>query len=56
MIAAVLCLAAGAVLAGRVFALDWGRLLTLPGLLRRRPARALDAGGQFISVKPAKPA
>ncbi len=53
--AAVLCLGAGAVLAGRVFALDWGSLLTLPGLLRRRPTQALEAGGQFISVRPAKP-
>jgi len=31
---AVVFLAAGAALAGRVFALDWGALLTLPGRLR----------------------
>jgi len=31
---AVVFLAAGATLAGRVFALDWGALLTLPGRLR----------------------
>ncbi len=35
--AALVCLGAGAILAGRVFALDWGGLLTLPGALRRRP-------------------
>jgi len=33
-----LCLIAGTVLAGRVFALDWRALLTLPGKLRRLPA------------------
>ncbi len=38
--AAVLCLAGGAVLAGRVFAVDWGSLFTLPAVLRRRPALA----------------
>jgi S-DNA-T family DNA segregation ATPase FtsK/SpoIIIE len=35
--AALACLAGGAVLAGRVFAIDWGMLLTLPSLLRRAP-------------------
>ncbi len=34
---ALVCLVAGAVLAGRVFALDWGALLTLPGRLRAIP-------------------
>ena len=53
--AAVACLASGAILAGRVFALDWGSLLTLPGMLHRRSASALDHGAPFISVKPAKP-
>jgi len=38
--AAIACLASGAVLAGRVFALDWGSLLTLPGMLRRGPSRS----------------
>ena len=33
--AALACLAGGAMLAGRVFALDWVALLTLPGALRR---------------------
>ena len=55
IIVALVSLAAGSILAGRVFALDWGSLLTLPGMLRRRPTQALQAGGQFISVKPAKP-
>ncbi len=35
--AALACLVAGAVLAGRVFALDWRALLTLPGRLRGMP-------------------
>jgi DNA segregation ATPase FtsK/SpoIIIE, S-DNA-T family len=34
--AALVCLFSGAWLAGRVFALDWRALLTLPGTLRRR--------------------
>ncbi len=32
-----LCLAGGAYLAGRVFAFDWARLMTLPALLRSPP-------------------
>ena len=36
--AAIACLGGGAILAGRVFALDWGSLMTLPGALKRRPA------------------
>ncbi len=36
--AAILCLASGAILAGRVFAVDWGSLLTLPAMLHRRRA------------------
>ncbi|MFC0206183.1 DNA translocase FtsK [Novosphingobium soli] len=35
---ALVCLGAGVVLAGRVFALDWARLLTLPGRIGRLPA------------------
>jgi len=35
---AVVCLFAGAALAGRVFAFDWGMLLSLPGKLGRAPA------------------
>jgi S-DNA-T family DNA segregation ATPase FtsK/SpoIIIE len=38
---ALACLAGGAVLAGRIFALDWAALLTLPG--RLRGARALSS-------------
>jgi len=36
--AALVCLAGGAVLAGRVFALDWAALFTLPGRLRGLPS------------------
>ena len=45
-------------LAGRVFAIDWAVLLTLPGLLRRAPA----SDGQTLipprekSARPGKPA
>jgi S-DNA-T family DNA segregation ATPase FtsK/SpoIIIE len=39
---ALVCLSAGVLLAGRVFALDWVRLLTLPGRIGRLP-RALPA-------------
>jgi len=35
----VACLAGGAFLVGRVFAIDWAQLLTLPALLRRRRSR-----------------
>lgn len=38
------CLAGGAVLAGRVFAIDWGTLFTLPGLLQRRSSAEAIAG------------
>ncbi len=37
-ISGLITLGAGAVIAGRVFALDWGSLFTLPGFLKRRPA------------------
>ena len=51
------CLGGGAVLAGRVFAIDWGSLLTLPLLLRRAPRRsaAADDGAPFISVRKKDP-
>ncbi|EIZ79260.1 DNA segregation ATPase FtsK/SpoIIIE [Novosphingobium sp. Rr 2-17] len=39
---ALVCLVVGVFLAGRIFALDWGRLLTLPGRLGRLP-RSLPA-------------
>lgn len=37
-ITGLITLAAGAIIAGRVFALDWGSLFTLPGFLKQRPA------------------
>lgn len=52
--AGLACLAGGSVLAARVFALDWGSLLTLPAFLRRDRS---SAPGDVINVKPAaKPA
>ncbi|MDP3908450.1 DNA translocase FtsK 4TM domain-containing protein [Novosphingobium sp.] len=46
---AIACLGGGAVLAGRVFAVDWGSLFTLPRALQRR--RAVPAsGGAAIPV------
>jgi DNA segregation ATPase FtsK/SpoIIIE, S-DNA-T family len=41
--AALACLAGGAVLAGRVFAIDWAGLLTLPLALRRAQPLALPS-------------
>jgi S-DNA-T family DNA segregation ATPase FtsK/SpoIIIE len=38
--AGLACLGGGAMLAGRVFAIDWGGLFTLPRLLGRRPGLA----------------
>ena len=49
--AGLLTLAGGALIAGRVFAIDWGNLLTLPGFLRRERLAAGD-DGEFISVAP----
>ncbi|MFP5396514.1 MAG: DNA translocase FtsK 4TM domain-containing protein [Alphaproteobacteria bacterium] len=37
-ITGLITLAAGALIAGRIFALDWGSLFTLPGFLKQRPA------------------
>ncbi len=50
--AGLACLAGGAVLAGRVFALDWGSLLTLPGLLRRRAPAVAE--GAIPAAKPVR--
>ena len=50
--AGVLALAGGALIAGRVFAIDWGSLLTLPGFLRRERRSAAGPDGEFISVTP----
>ncbi len=36
--AGVACLAGGATLIGRVFAIDWVQLLTIPAVLKRRPS------------------
>ena len=41
-VAGLISLGAGAVIAGRVFAIDWGSLFTLPGFLKRRPNLALS--------------
>ena len=46
-------LSGGAWIAGRVFAIDWASLLTLPGFLRRTPRTAL-IDGDFVSTAPAR--
>ncbi|WP_324261667.1 DNA translocase FtsK 4TM domain-containing protein [Altererythrobacter sp. H2] len=59
---ALLCLAGGATLATRVFALDWRSLLTLPGFMRdlpwpaipRRARPALDDAGEDEAAPPTK--
>lgn len=43
LLAGIACLIGGAMLAGRVFAVDWVSLLTLPLALRRAPAAAAEA-------------
>jgi DNA segregation ATPase FtsK/SpoIIIE, S-DNA-T family len=50
---AIAALLGGSLLAGRVFALDWGNLLTLPGALRRSP----DSSGapSIPFLKPREP-
>ena len=56
-IAGIVCLVAGALLAGRVFALDWWGLLRLPLALHQRRAHARRrAEGMAESAKPALPA
>ncbi|KRA80431.1 DNA translocase FtsK [Altererythrobacter sp. Root672] len=35
----LVCLVSGTVLAARVFAFDWARLMSLPGIMRRSPSR-----------------
>jgi len=47
---AVVFLASGATLAGRVFALDWGALLTLPGRLRGMRGESAGAALPFSSA------
>lgn len=52
----VLCLAAGAIIAGRVFAVDWGSLFTLPAFLKRRPSLSLPerVSDALPSIRPDK--
>ncbi|MEE4451802.1 DNA translocase FtsK [Novosphingobium resinovorum] len=59
---ALVCLGLGLMLAGRVFALDWARLLTLPGRIGRLPAglsgeraAAEDAPAKGREKKDARP-
>ncbi|GAB7552230.1 hypothetical protein NRB_17320 [Novosphingobium sp. 11B] len=49
---AVICLGLGLVLAGRVFAFDWARLLTLPGRIGRLPISLPSA--EDLPFKPGK--
>lgn len=46
---ALVCLAAGATLAGRVFALDWAALLTLPGRLRGARAAFAEESAALLA-------
>ena len=52
-LAGLVTLSGGAWIAGRVFAIDWASLLTLPGFLRRTPRTAL-IDGDFVSTAPAR--
>ncbi|MEO6715805.1 MAG: DNA translocase FtsK 4TM domain-containing protein [Novosphingobium sp.] len=49
--AALACLGGGTILAGRVFAIDWAMLLTLPGALRRRPALSGEAPSRIAEAR-----
>ncbi|WP_309753002.1 DNA translocase FtsK 4TM domain-containing protein [Novosphingobium sp.] len=49
VLAGLVMLASGAWIAGRVFAIDWASLITLPGFLRRAPRTDLS-DGDFIST------
>jgi len=53
--AAIACLVGGAVLAARVFALDWASLLALPRLFGRRRAEAASLGN-LQGLEPAREA
>ena len=53
--AAIACLGGGAVLAGRVFAVDWGSLFTLPTVLKRRPALPAAVGAVIPVARDKKP-
>ncbi len=50
LLAGLGALAGGSIIAGRVFAFDWGNLFTLPGFLKRGPAAA--RGAEFIAAAP----
>jgi S-DNA-T family DNA segregation ATPase FtsK/SpoIIIE len=52
--AALACLIGGAILAGRVFALDWAALLTLPGRLRGVRALPAPDGAPFLTPREKK--
>ncbi|MEN9718201.1 MAG: hypothetical protein RIQ99_1079, partial [Pseudomonadota bacterium] len=53
---AITSLAGGAVLAGRVFAIDWGSLLTLPGAIKHAPTipTAIPAALEAVIPRPRK--
>jgi len=51
LVAALACLVGGAILAGRVFALDWGALLTLPGALRRSGEALAPSSIPFVATR-----
>ena len=54
--AAVLCLAGGVLLAGKVFAVDWGQLMALPASLRRvRAPRAEQDESEEAEDLPRRP-
>ncbi len=53
--AAILCFVGGVLLAGKVFAVDWALLLTLPNALRRAPADdAAEEDNDFDLPRPEK--
>jgi len=54
LVAAIASLVAGALLAGRVFAVDWRALLTLPGALKRAPALAAPVAIPFVTSRESK--
>ncbi|MDE8650759.1 FtsK/SpoIIIE family DNA translocase [Novosphingobium album (ex Liu et al. 2023)] len=47
----IVCLVAGVALVGKVFAIDWGMLLTLPGRLGRVPALPMPADLPFMPAR-----
>ena len=55
LIVGVVSLIAGAVLAGRVFAVDWIALLTLPGALKRVPSLSAPVAIPFVTSREVRP-